>query len=663
MSRRKPFASENQSKDYEFLGNVPGPVIDFEESFADIGSRSRLEQMRELGSYPRFVLIVGFAIFMLLAGRLYELTIREHEQMRAIAEGNRLRIEYLNAPRGTIFDRNREILATSKPAAELVLLPLDLPSNSSERDAVIGKVASIVNISQEEIISLIPDSRVPVFESVLVRQTLTRDQALVLQEREGELPGFRVSSTPIRDYKHSPEAYSHLLGYVGKLNAKEYEQMAREGYLYNDTTGKTGLEQSYEPYLRGKFGERQVEVDARGTVEKIFGSTEPLAGSDIVLNIDAGLQDELYSNLTARLRGLGRRKAAAMAMEPSTGRMLAFISLPGFNNNQFAEGITTEDYARLAYDRDQPLFNRAISGVYPPGSTVKPMVAIAALEEKIITPETTIKDEGAIVVKNIYGGPDSVFIGYGRRALGVLSIRKAIAVSSDIFFYIVGGGFGPAKIKGLGIDLLAKYYRMFKLDEILGIDIAGEQAGLVPDPEWKQKYFSGDEYSSKWYLGDTYHVSIGQGDLLASPLHVLSWTSAIANGGKLFRPFIVDHVESGGVLIKQKKPEMIGEITANEANIRVVQEGMREAVLSGTATSLQRLPISSAAKTGTAQFDAKNAARSHAWFTAYAPFENPQIAITVLIEDGGEGGVNAMPVVRDTLNWWASNRLNKFTVY
>ncbi|OGE84336.1 MAG: hypothetical protein A2846_03835 [Candidatus Doudnabacteria bacterium RIFCSPHIGHO2_01_FULL_49_9] len=381
-----------------------------------------------------------------------------------------------------------------------------------------------------------------------------------------------------------------------------------------------------------------------------------MPGNDLVLNIDAALQDELYNNLTTRLLELGRRRASALAMDPRSGRILAYLSLPGYDNNKFAEGISSNDFQKLMSDRDQPLFNRAIAGIYPPGSTVKPMVAIAALEERVILPDTLIRDEGAIVIKNIYGGQDSVFIGYGRRALGILNVRKAIAVSSDIFFYIVGGGFGPAKIDGLGIERLAKYFRMFKINEKLGIDLGGEQAGLVPDPEWKQEYFAGDEFSAKWYLGDTYHVAIGQGDLLASPLHVLSWTATIANGGKIFRPFIVDRVEHDGMIIKQNEPKVIGEIAASRENIQIAQGGMREAVLSGTATSLQRLPITSAAKTGTAQFDSRDRNRSHAWFTAYAPFENPEIAITVMIEDGGEGGISSMPVVRDTLDWWAKNR-------
>lgn len=655
MSRKRPFELE-EDLGQKFSGAVAGADLGFEEIYGDIRSSTRLERPREESASGRFLFLISFAVVGLLVIRLFNLTVTRHEELQAVAEGNRLRIEYLNAARGIVLDKFGRVLASSKPSSELVLFPFDLPEPVSERMSVVAKIAEVLEINSEDLVSLIPKSDLQIFESVLVKQNLTRDQALVLRERERELPGFRVVNTPIRDYKINPEGYSHLFGYVGKLNEDEYENLAQDGYLYNDSVGKTGLEQSYETELRGVFGQRQVEVDARGVVKKIFGSTEAKPGANLILNVDAELQDILYASLSERLRGLDKRKAAAIAMDPQSGKVLAYVSLPGYDNNDFAEGLSVNDYRKLAADRDQPLFNRAIRGVYPPGSTVKPMVAIAALEENIISGQTLIKDEGAIVIKNIYGGPDSVFIGYGRRALGLLNLRKAIALSSDIFFYILGGGFGPAKIEGLGIERLAKYFRMFKLNETLGIDLPGEQPGLVPDPEWKKQYFAGDEFSEKWYLGDTYHVSIGQGDLLVSPLHVLSWTATVANGGKIFRPFVVDRVEKDGQILKKNEPQIVGEIAASRENIQAVQGGMREAVLSGTATSLQRLPISSAAKTGTAQFDAKNRNRSHAWFTAYAPFENPQIAITVLIEDGGEGGVNSMPVVRDTLNWWAVHR-------
>jgi len=625
----------------------------------DTPLQERLERSKEGTSYPKLVTIISIALFILLLGRLYQLTVSRHDEFRAVADGNRLRIEYVPAPRGSTFDSRGGIIASNKPSFELVAIPLDLPKDETEQAAVVTKTAEILAVDPQEIKQIISNQDVQAFQSVLIKQNIAREQALIFQERQSDLPGFRVVNTPIRDYVRVPVAYAHLLGYVGKLNGQEYREKSDEGYLFNDSIGKTGLELVYETDLRGTFGQRQVEVDARGVVKKIYGEKKAIPGSNLALNVDADLQDKIYELLSAQLRALNRRKAAAIAMDPRSGRVLAYISLPGFDNNFFAEGISPSEYAALAGDKDQPLFNRAIGGIYPPGSTVKPMVSIAALEEKIVTPETIIKDEGEIVIKNIYGGPDAVFIGYGRRALGLLNVRQAIALSSDIFFYIVSGGFGPAGIDGMGIEKLAHFYRMFKINEKLGIDLPGEQAGLVPDPEWKKNYFSGDEFSGKWYLGDTYHAAIGQGDLLASPLHVLSWTATVANGGKIWKPFIVDRVEIDGKIVRKNEPQVIGTLGASPENIKVVQEGMRQAVTGGTAITLSRLPISSAAKTGTAQFDAKNRSRSHAWFTAYAPFEDPQIAITVLIEDGGEGGINTAPVVREILRWWAENRYQK----
>lgn len=654
---RNPFHLKNAIEDDDLVVSSHPEGLAFEEQVLDTNSRGRLERTAEFSPRVRGLFVFMAVIFTLLFGRFYYLAVAQHDYYRTVAEGNRLRTQYSAAPRGAIYDANYETLAGNRPSYELVATPIDLPKDGMERKSIIASLAAILEIPEGEIESAIASHQVEGFETVLVRQNLPRDDALVFLEREKDFPGFRVVQTPIRDYKGASSEYSHLFGYVGKVNAEEYELKKTEGYLYNDSTGKTGLEQMYEQFLRGKFAERQVEVDARGIVKKIFGEKDSIPGANLILNIDAGLQDKLYESLTARLELLGRRKAAAIAMNPQTGQVLAFLSLPGYDNNAFAEGISTEDYARISADKDLPLFDRAISGTYPPGSTVKPMVAAAGLAEKIITPSTAIEDQGEIIVKNIFGGPNYHFIGFRRIALGLLTVRRAIALSSDIFFYVTGGGYEPEKIDGLGIEKLAEYFRRFGIDKKLGIDLPSEKEGLVPDPEWKKAYFGEDPIASRWYLGDTYHVSIGQGDLLASPLHVLSWISAFANGGRIMKPQIVNRVEDNEKqVLKSFSPEVAGEVGIDQSYLQVVREGMRQAVLEGTARSLQQLPITSAAKTGTAQFDARNASRSHAWFTAFAPYENPQIAIVVLIEDGGEGGVNSMPVVRDTLNWWAKNR-------
>lgn len=657
---RNPFELKNTIEGRDWRTAEGEERLAFEESLADANSHGTLERQGEQKFRVGFFGVLLVSVFALMFGRLYDLAVTKHQYYSEIARGNRLRVEYLSAPRGTIYDTRNLPLATNKPSFELVVSPLDLPFSPAELDRVVNKVAEILHISVEEIRAVISNEQVKIYQSVLIKQNVGREEALIFYEQAQNLPGFRVMSVPIRDYKN-PQVFAHAIGYVGKINAQEYQEKMSSGYLYNDFLGKVGLEQIYERDLRGIFGERQVEVDAKGIVKKVFGEKAALSGKNLYLNIDAELQEKLYESLKLRLQGLNRSRAAAIAMNPQNGKILALLSLPSFDNNLFAEGISPKDYQKIIQDKNQPLFNRAISGTYPPGSTVKPMVAAAALQENVITERTFLNDQGKLVVPNIYGGPDYYFYGYNPRGLGVLDVRGAIALSSDIFFYIIGGGYKPAKIGGLGIGKLTDYYRKFKLGQKLGIDLPGEEEGLVPTPEWKQKRFAGDAVASRWYLGDTYHVSIGQGDLLVTPLQLISWISTIANGGKIYRPYLVDRIEDNErKVIRQFSPAaVVGDLGIDPKNLEVVREGMRKVVTEGTAKPLNTLSVSVAGKTGTAQFDARNPYRTHAWFTAFAPYENPEIAVVVLIEDGGEGGVNSVPVVREVLDWWSKNRYQK----
>lgn len=660
---RDPFRLKNILEDH-FFQSGESEDLSLEETFADPAGEAPLQRAGEAKPHVRYLWALVFILFSLATARLYFLGITRHDYYRGVAEGNRLRVEYLPAPRGTIYDRNGIVIAGNRPSFELVFSPLDLPENSDEREKEIGILADVIKVAPEEIYSVLAAGSEQgdklKFESVLVKQNLSREQALILNERLDELPGFRVINTPIRDYREA-EMYAHLVGYVGKIGSQEYEEKKLLGYLFNDSLGKTGLERVYEEDLRGRFGQRQVEVDARGAVKKVFGEKQYTPGDDMVLNIDAGLQQILYEALLRQLQGSSRKRAAAIAMDPRNGRVLAYLSLPSYDNNQFAEGISRSDYTKLSEDKNQPLFNRAIGGAYPPGSTVKPMVAAAALQEGIVSARTKIIDRGYILIPNVYGGPDYYFYGYNRAGLGPMDVRSAIALSSDIYFYAVGGGHEPEKVQGLGIDRLASYYRSFHLGQTLGIDLPGEKGGVVPTPEWKRERFAGNATLQQWYLGDTYHAAIGQGDLLTTPLQVLSWTASIANGGKIFRPIIFDRIQTQDKLtvVKRFEPEILGELPFSQENLQIVREGMRQTVTEGTARSLQTVAVPVAGKTGTAQFDAKNLLRTHAWFAGFAPFDRPEIAIVVLVEDGGEGSAAAVPVARTALEWWAKNRYNK----
>lgn len=658
---RRPFSLKNSIEDERYGLNQKTEVIDFDESLA----HSTVDRFIERGGEHRFrttlILVLVFLAFGGVFFRLYYLAIAKHEYYREIADGNRLRVEYLPAPRGAIYDSFGTVLAGNRPGFELVMNPLDLPKDEPIRAAIFTRVAKILGIEPAELEQLSANPQTQVFESILVRQNLTREQALVFFEQQSSLLGFQVVNVPIRDY-HFALQYAHLLGYVGKISPSDYEERKGQGYLFNDSLGKTGLEQRYEEFLRGQFGTRQVEVDAIGAVQKVFGSKSAVPGQNLFLNIDAGLQERLFSSLTEQLVLRRKQKAAAIVMNPQNGNILAYLSLPAYDNNLFSAGISNQDYQRLILDPAQPLFNRAISGTYPPGSTVKPIIAAAALQESVIGEYTQLQDLGYIVIQNIFGGPDAFFYGYNRSGLGFVDVRKAIALSSDIFFYIVGGGYDLSKIAGLGIEKIASAYRQFFVDRVLGIDLPGEQPGLVPTPEWKKQQFKNHPVDSRWYLGNTYHVSIGQGDLLATPLHVLSWIATIANGGKIYKPHIVNRIEdNGGKLLAKFDPEILSELTIDPYYIQVVQEGLRETVTLGTAKSLQSVPVSVSGKTGTAQFDARDLNRAHAWFAGYAPSENPEIAIVVLIEDGGEGSSAAVPVAREVLDWWAKNRYNKLS--
>jgi penicillin-binding protein 2 len=351
----------------------------------------------------------------------------------------------------------------------------------------------------------------------------------------------------------------------------------------------------------------------------------------------------------------------AVALDPRTGAVLALVSLPGYNNNLFAEGISNQDYQNLLNDKALPLFNRAIAGTYAPGSTVKPMVSIAALEENIVTENTVITDRGVLTIPNQFT-PSILynFYGWKRSGLGPMTVRSAIAESSDIYFYTVAGGHPSSSIKGLGAEKLAEYYRKFGLGRQTGIDLQGEKTGVVADPNWKAEYFKNDAILRQWYLGDTYHIGIGQGDMLATPLQVALWTATIANDGVGMKPQLLKRVvRQDGSVIREMEPQIVNQKFASDKNILIVQEGMRQTITAGSGRSLDGLPVTAAGKTGTSQFDGSDPTRTHAWFTMYAPYENPEIVITVLAEAGGEGHNVAHDIVRPTLQWWAENRLHK----
>lgn len=596
--------------------------------YEDFNDEEELLSNRPQISFTIFY-VACILVFGLLVLKLLNLQIAQGGLNRVLAEGNRLRVRQIPAPRGIIYDRKNTNLLNNEAAYSLQVYPLELPKNSAERNNYYEKLSEIVQIPPAEIKSIIEKRGVYLSDPVVLKDNLDRAAALVLEVKTINFPGVLVAKQPIRDYKDIG-GLSQVIGYVGKLTDTDLKNYPN--YRLNEEIGKDGLEKIYQEYLKGTPGLDQIEVDSRGQAQRLLSSNAPSPGNNLVLNLDADLQKTIADSLKNQLDKTAAKAASAVAIDPQTGGVLAIVNLPSFDNNIFSHGISADDYAKLLNDKTYPMFNRAISGNYPSGSTLKPLVAAAALQEKTVTKNTTVVTPPAIKIGS-YTFPD-----WKDHSYESTNIERAIAESNDIFFYALGGGWD--KIKGIGPDKIKYYLQKFGLGAITGIDLPGEAKGLVPDPSWKEKV-----KKEMWYLGDTYHMAIGQGDILVTPLQMAVSTAAVANGGTVLSPRLVDKItDKDGNLIKTIPKQAIRTNTADAANLQIVREGMRMTVTDGTAQQLKDLNVNVAAKTGTAQYG--NEGKTHAWLTAFAPYENPQIVIAVIIEGGGESTV-ATPVVKD----------------
>jgi penicillin-binding protein 2 len=580
--------------------------------------------------------IIWYAIVVLLVlilTRVFYLSVMRGEYFAEVSRENRIRSVVIKAPRGNILDKYGNFLARNAPSIDAVAVPHYLPQDGGERKKLAGTLSGILGVDEGNAEVLIGSQDNKSLDPVLIKENISQDQALILLEKEKNLPGIFLDSTAIRNYEDSV-IFAHIIGYDGKITREEMDN--NKGYMMTDYIGKTGVEKSYEGELKGRNGAYQVEVDSAGKIIKNLGVIDPAPGNDLLLNIDAGLQKEIYDRLAAMLEKTGTKTAAAAAINPQTGGILALVSLPGFDNNLFARGISNDEYKEIIGNASLPLLNRVTSGEYPPGSTLKPAVAAAALAEGVITPGTTVNDSsGALNIGAWHFGD--------WKTHGVVDVRKAIAESCDVFFYSIGGGWG--NISGLGMDRMKKYDNLFGFGNPTGIDLPSESAGFIPDEDWKLR-----KIGEKWYIGDSYHSAIGQGFITATPLQLTNYTAAIANGGILYSPRIVNRIKSTDGKEKIIEPEIIRSNFISKDVLQVVREGMRQTVASGTAQTLKDLPVEAAGKTGTAQFGTED--KTHSWFISFAPYENPTIAIAVIVEGGGEGNSAALPVVKDTLQWY-----------
>jgi len=588
-----------------------------------------------------------FILFALLFGRAFYLQVIKGQTSLLYAQENRFRQHVIRAPRGLFYDRNKVPLVKNIPNYEVTVIPTDLPPTATERMEIYSNMSKIIGIPAEEIKKIteskedqtkISDNRKLLYtQPIVISKSVSRDVSLIFESKQSELRGFYVGINPIREYLDNG-LLSHAFGYVGRISEEELEKRKNE-YRMTDYIGKSGLEKTYESILRGKSGAERVEVDSKGKVIRTYGQEDPIIGDNIQLTIDFELQRKLTESLTKQMELAKVKKAAAVAVNPQNGEVLAFVSLPSYDNNLFAKGISESDYNKLAKDENSPLLNRVISGEYPSGSIIKPFFAAAALEEGTVNESTTVQSSGGIKIGDI------TFPDWKTGGHGTTNVIKAIAESVNTYFYAIGGGYN--NIRGLGPDLMKKYLEKFGFNKAIGIDIGGESEGNIPDPEWKERVLN-----EPWYLGNTYNMAIGQGDLLVTPIQMANALQSIANGGTMYKLHFAKAVLDANGNTKSEYPtEVIKKDFISAKTIDIVRRGMRATVTSGSARSMANLPVEAAGKTGTAQFGPNNS-KKHAWFTAFAPYDKPTIAIVVLVEGGGEGSSFAVPVANDTLRWY-----------
>lgn len=587
-----------------------------------------------------FFLFIIFGLSIIFF-RIFQLQIIKGEENRTLAENNRIRIKPIPSERGVFYDLQNRELVQNIPSFSLVLTPQELPKNIEERWNLIQKIATAVEVSPEEINEKIKRYSPYYYEKITIKENLDYDSAIKIYTKYKELPGITIESDTKRKYVLNQDGFlslSHILGYVGKLSPEELTEFSDSGYYSTDNIGKSGLEKYYEYDLRGVYGKKKVEVNVLGKEQDVLSEDPPSPGNNLYLSIDADAQKKLEEILQKKLTDINKNRGVAIALNPQNGEILAMVSLPAYDDNDFSGGISYDKYQDYIEDENQPLFNRIIGGTYPSGSTIKPVMAIAALEENIITSHTTFLSTGGLQI-NKWFFPDWQAGGHG-----ITDVKKAIAWSVNTFFYYIGGGY--QNFEGLGVDKIIEYLKKFNLGQKTGIDLPGEKNGFLPSAEWKK-----ETKGESWYIGDTYNLSIGQGDLLVTPLQVAIWTATVANGGKIIVPHLVREIEN----TKTKEmivlePQIIDENFVSNENINIARQGMRQCVTDGSCKLLQSIGTTSGGKTGTAQWSATK--DNHAWFTSFAPYNNPQIVVTVLIEEGDGGATNAMPVARDFLYWW-----------
>lgn len=605
------------------------------------GTLRNTSQERELFQRRSFVaIIVVILVTGVLIGRFYYLQIIEHETYSTISDRNRVQVQPVPPTRGLIYDRNGVLLAENRPVFSLTVIPEQV----SDMDALIGDVRDIVDVSSGDVENFRErlDERRRPFEPVPLRYHLTEAEMARLAVNRHSLPGVEMEARLVRYYPYG-RLTSHVLGYVGRINEQDARRIDQVAYAGTHYIGKTGLERVYEKELHGEVGYQNVETNARGRVMRVLERDDPSPGQDLTLNLDIRLQQVAHS-------ALGDRRGAIVAINPETGGLLAQVSTPGFDANKFVTGIDHESYAELRDSLDKPLFNRATRGQYPPGSTIKPMLALAGLASDTVTQSEIVYDPGYYELPN----SSQVFRNWKRQGHGDTTLYDAIVLSSDTYFYKMA--------YEMGGGMMADHLEHFGFGSVTSLDVRDELPGILPSPEWKRRV-----HDEPWYPGDSVNMGIGQGYFLSTPLQLAATTSVLANRGERHAPRHLRYIE-GEVPAEHLLPDVVRPPVemGHESDWEYVINAMEDVVHGSEGTARRISPglnYRMAGKTGTSQvfslegeeYDEDEIAkrmRDHALFVAFAPADDPEIVVSVLVENGGSGSSTAAPVARQVMDAW-----------
>lgn len=599
----------------------------------------------------RLFISVGFVLVLIaiLAARFVYLQAVRYDYYHTMAEKNRISVVPIVPNRGLILDRNGVVMAHNYSGYTLEITP----SKVKNLQATLDELTPLVNIQPRDRLrfrKLLAESHN--FETLMIRSRLTDREVARFAAQQYRFPGVEIKARLFRDYPFGAQT-SHLLGYIGRINQKDMDKLEEDdeqaaNYRGTDYIGKTGLEQFYEKELHGKTGVEAVEVDSAGRAARVLNRTLPVSGNTLVLSIDAKLQEVAE-------QAFGEYRGALVAIDPSNGEVLAFVSRPGFDPSLFIDGIDADNWKELNDSPDHPLNNRVLRGQYPSGSTIKPFMALAALNYQTRAPERTISDPGFYAL----AGSSHRYRDWKKEGHGSVDMFKSIVVSCDTYYY------GLAV--EMGINNIAAYLSRFGFGKKTGIDLEGEKPGLLPTEEWKMQRFK-----QKWFTGDTVSVGIGQGYSLVTPMQLAAATATLANGGVGYQPHLVREIRSTS-RNEVRRPEYppVTDLQLDPAHFDLVRRAMIGVTQPGGTAVVASLgaPYAIAGKTGTAQvvgmkqgekYDASKISernRDHAWFISFAPAEQPKIAVVVLAENGGHGGGTAAPIARKVLDYYLLGKL------